>query len=112
MPTDGYVFCLFEVCKGLLEDYRDLAGDEAKVFVNALGQAAQTAYALPEPDPEKTEFHEAFHIRTVYDDPNVKKLVTSEMITPKKRLELERVSEEILQQQPMFPPECYAILRG
>ncbi|KIO15392.1 hypothetical protein M407DRAFT_13310, partial [Tulasnella calospora MUT 4182] len=88
------------VCKGLLEDYRALAGNEATVFVDALDHASQTAYALPEPDPEKTDFREAFRVRAVYDDPEVKKLLNSEVIAPKKRLELERVSEDILQQQP------------
>lgn len=112
-----FLICGSKACLKLLEDYRESAssipGDSAgaTVFISALEKAVQRAHALPEPDPEKAEISDAFSIRSIHNDPDVRLLVASGDFTPEKRLELQRMAEDILQQQPMFPPECYALQR-
>ncbi|KAG8976592.1 hypothetical protein FRC05_003431 [Tulasnella sp. 425] len=102
-------------CTKLLEDYinstRSMSEsrDEAKVFIGTLEKALQRAYALPEPDEGKAQLSDVFFIRSIYNDPDVRALVASERFTPEKRLEVQRVAEELLRQQPMFPPKCYAL---
>ncbi|KAG8919864.1 hypothetical protein FRC01_001055 [Tulasnella sp. 417] len=103
-------------CIKLLEAYRDSASrhlsgnsDGAKVFMSALETAVQRANALPEPDPEKAEISDAFSIRSIYNDPDLGFLVGSAGFSLEKRLGLQQMTEDILLQQPMFPPECYAL---
>lgn len=70
------------------------------------------AHALPEPDPEKAQLADVFCIRNIYDDPDLKVLIASDRFTTEKRLALQEVVDDLLLQQPMFPPECYALRRG
>lgn len=87
-------------------------GDEVKAFIGALEKAVQRAYGLPVPEEGKAQLSDVFSIRSIYNDPDVWALVTSERFTLEKRLELQRVAEELLIQQPMFPPNCYALQRA
>ncbi|KAG8976591.1 hypothetical protein FRC05_003430 [Tulasnella sp. 425] len=86
--------------------------DEVKVFIGALEKAVQRAYALPVPEEEEAQLSDVFSIRSIYNDPDVWALVNSKRFTPEERLELQRVAEELLIQQPMFPPDCYALDRA
>lgn len=101
----------------MLRDYkdatRDLPEDKDGVgaFIAALEKAVKRAYALPEPDPEKARLSDAFSIRNIYDDHDVKALISSDRFTPEKRLKLQEAVEELLMEQPMFPPESYALRR-
>ncbi|KAG8944566.1 hypothetical protein FRC04_001689 [Tulasnella sp. 424] len=100
----------------LLEDYREttehLSGDRGDVetILSALSAAARRACEQPQPSPEKTTFADAFAIRNLYEDPALKTLVDSTMFTPQRRRELYAAAEELMYQQPAFPPECYALL--
>ncbi|KAG8964242.1 hypothetical protein FRC00_003234 [Tulasnella sp. 408] len=102
----------------LLQDYKDATcdmrenRDDVEVFTAALEKAVKRAYALPEPDPEKAQLEDVFSIRNIYDDPDVKALITPDRFSAEKRLALQEVVEELLMQQPMFPPECYALRRA
>lgn len=100
-----------------MRDYRDATRDipedkdGAEVFIAALDRAVRRAHSLPEPDPEKARLSDVFLIRNVYDDEDMKALIFSDRFTPKKRLELQEAVEELLLDQPMFPPECYRLQR-
>lgn len=85
--------------------------DGVEAFIAALEKAVKRANALPEPDPEKARLSDAFAIRNVYDDHDVKALISSDRFTPEKRLKLQEAVEELLLEQPMFPPDCYALRR-
>ncbi|KAG8919863.1 hypothetical protein FRC01_001054 [Tulasnella sp. 417] len=105
-------------CEKLLREYREATcdmmndRDGVEAFIAALEKAVKRAHALPDPDPEKAQFSDAFSIRNTYEDPDVKALVDSDRFTPGKRLELQSAVQDLLLQQPMFPPECYAIQRA
>lgn len=113
--TISFLFPHPQVCEKLLREYReatyDIKDDRAGVeaFIGALESAVKRAQALPDPDPEKARASDVFSIRSPYDDPDVKALIDSDRFTPGKRLELQNAVEELLLQQPMFPPECYAL---
>lgn len=81
--------------------------DELKIFIGVLEKAVQRACALAGPDEGKAQLSDVFSIRSIYNDPDVRALVASERFTLDERLELQRVAEELLIQQPMFPPERY-----
>lgn len=106
-----------QVGEKLLRDYKEAMFDmpedkeEAEVFIGALEKAVGRAHALPEPDAEKAQFSDVFAVRNIYDDPDIKALVNSDRFTPEKRLVLQEAVEDLLSQQPMFPPECYALPR-
>lgn len=80
-------------------------------FIGALEKVVKRAHALPEPDPKKARISDVFSIRNAYDDPDVKALIDSNRFTSGKRLELQNAVEDLLSQQPIFPPECYALRR-
>lgn len=105
-----------ENCIRLMEDYKEMtrhvSGDRCDVetILSALSTAVRRACEQPEPSPEKTTFGDAFAIRNIYDDPGLKALVESNMFTPQRQRELYEAAEEMMYQQPAFPPECYALL--
>ncbi|KIO19516.1 hypothetical protein M407DRAFT_30841 [Tulasnella calospora MUT 4182] len=116
--TDEFVLTVSsKACEKFLREYReatcDMLDDRNGVdaFIGALEKAVKRAHALPEPDPEKAQLSDAFSVRNIYDDPDVKALIDSERFTPEKRLELQNAVEDLLLQQPIFPPNCYAIQR-
>ncbi|KAG8920373.1 hypothetical protein FRC01_000796 [Tulasnella sp. 417] len=102
----------------LLRDYREATHDmpedrdDADVFINALEKAVRRVHNLPEPDTEKAQLSDVFSVRNIYDDPEIKALINSDRFTREKRLELQEAVEDLLLQQPVFPPECYALLRA
>lgn len=104
-------------CDTLLRDYKDSTRDMAEdkdgveVFTAALEKAVRRAYALPEPDPEKAQISDIFLIRNIYDDPDVQSLISSDRFNQEKRRELQEAVEEMLTEQPMFPPACYTLQR-
>lgn len=106
-----------KVGDNLLKDYRNATQnvphdrDGVKAFTDALEKAVKRAHALQEPDQEKGQLCHVFSIRNIYDDPDIKALISSDRFTQEKRLKLQESVEDLLQQQPVFPPECYA-LRG
>lgn len=99
-----------------MEDYKEMtrhvSGDRCDVetILSALSAAVRRACEQPEPSPEKTTFADAFAIRNLYDDAGLKALVESNMFTPQRQRELYEAAEELMYQQPAFPPECYALL--
>ncbi|KAG8952462.1 hypothetical protein FRC04_004522 [Tulasnella sp. 424] len=104
-------------CDNLLRDYKDSTRDMSddkdgvEVFIAALEKAVQRAYALPEPDPEKAQISDVFVIRNVNDDPDVQSFIYSDRFSQEKRRALQETVEELLTEQPMFPPACYAFQR-
>lgn len=102
-----------ENCIRLLEDYKEATrhvSDNKCDLLAALSAAVHRVCEHPEPSPEKVTFADAFTIRNLYDDPGLKALVESSKFTPQQRRELNEVAEELMYQQPAFPPECYALL--
>ncbi|KAG8914928.1 hypothetical protein FRC00_009596 [Tulasnella sp. 408] len=102
----------------LLKDYKEATlnveedRDGVEAFISALEKAVKRADGLPEPDPEKAQLADVFWIRNIYDDPDIKALIASDQFTSEKRLALQEVVEDLLLQQPIFPPECYALRRA
>lgn len=100
-----------ESCIRLLEDYKErtrhISGDPD---VDTITRALSKAVAIvPTAYPEKATLEDIFKIKTIYDDPELKALVESNMFTAKRRNELYEAAEDWALQQPVFPPECYAL---
>ncbi|KAG8911424.1 hypothetical protein FRC01_005719 [Tulasnella sp. 417] len=99
----------------LLRDYKTATQnipvdrDGVQAFTDALEQAVKRAHTLQEPDQEKGQLSDVFYIRNIYEDPDIKLLIASDRFSPEKRLKLQESVEDLLQQQPVFPPECYAL---
>ncbi|KAG8917573.1 hypothetical protein FRC01_002360 [Tulasnella sp. 417] len=101
-----------EQCRKLLQDYKWAARhntcDENSVLIaDALEKAAQRAYALEE--PEKPTFADVFVLRNIYDDPDLKAVISSRF-TSEQQLKLAKVVNNQMLQQPAFPPHCWSLL--
>lgn len=94
-----------EMTRHISDDRRDV-----DTIIACLSSAARKACDQPEPSLEKTTLVDAFEIRNIYDDPDLKALVESNLFTAERRKELSEVIEYLVDQEPAFPPECYALL--
>ncbi|KAG8909950.1 hypothetical protein FRC01_006629 [Tulasnella sp. 417] len=99
-------------CSKLLQDYKWAARhntcDETTVFIaDALEKAVQKVYALEE--PEKATFADAFVIRNIYEDPDLKAVISSRFSSGQ-QLKLSKVVNNQMLQQPVFPPHCWSLL--
>lgn len=97
----------------LLQDYKAAMKNNIfdrgnrELILSALEKAVQRVNALEA--PEKATFEDAFVIRNIYDDPDLKAVITSRF-SPDQQLRLSKTMDEILLQQPAFPPQCYSLL--
>lgn len=104
-----------ESCVRLLEDYKErtrhISGDrDVNTIISALSKAVRAALDQAEPSPGKATLEDVFKIRNIYDNPELKALVESDMFTAQRRKELYEAADEWVLQQPVFPPECDALL--
>ncbi|KAG9018643.1 hypothetical protein FRB90_011068 [Tulasnella sp. 427] len=79
-----------------------------KLITAALDKATERAYLLQ--PSEKPTWEDAFVVRSIYDDPDLKALIESNRIPAERRRRMLEAAEEMALQQPLFPPECYALL--
>ncbi|KAG8921680.1 hypothetical protein FRC01_000120 [Tulasnella sp. 417] len=103
-------------CLRLLKDYEELTrhitDDRRDIdnIITCLSNAIRKARNQPEPTPEKTTIADVFTIRNIYDDPELKALIESNMFSAERREELFEATEDLVYQEPAFPSECYALL--
>lgn len=98
----------------LLIDYKSAAqssrGDKNSALItDALEKAVQRVNTLQE--PENSTVADVFVIRNIYDDPELKAMISSCFSSGQQRKLSKVISERVLE-QPIFPPHCWAILNS
>lgn len=61
---------------------------------------------------EDAELPDAFLIRNLFDDEGLRAFVTSPALDEKLRKDLNDMEAMVIDEQPAFPPVCYALLQA
>lgn len=103
------------VCAKLLEEFHSTTAmytepdDEYfQMCCSVVETAVQSALAEPEPSPGNVVWTYVFATRVIFHDPTLRAVIDAELALEGRPDELDDFIEDLLYQQPSFPPACYA----
>ncbi|KAG8925826.1 hypothetical protein FRC01_009639 [Tulasnella sp. 417] len=102
--------------KRILKDFNKALADHGhlepghRAYQRAIATATQAALAEPGPSPGDVTWADVFTVRHLFQDPALKAVIDSGWTSSDQRLELLAFIDQVLLEEPQFPPDCHAFL--